>query len=216
MAIFTKGTWQDRVSENITRRALTVVSATGESGIAQGDVITADVARADTTVSVQGTPFSHATMDDLETRISDAFDMTESKVNNSIAGEVLYDSNNNIGSKGIIDGHVTFTLIKNIQDYDYAEIIYRNTRMRDPTYRTTKIFPKYNKNWELWFAYYDDTGNDHYVNFDLKNIYANGTSISTHHVGHGDFASNGRTGTAPGSSRDDTEITKVIGYKNNI
>lgn len=213
MAIFTKGTWQDRVAQYITRRLLTVVSTTDTSGIPQGATITADVARADD-ASILGTPFSKATMDDLETRISDAFDMTESKVNNSIAGEVLYDSNNNIGSKGIINGHVTFTLIKNIQDYDYAEIIYRNTRTS--TYRTTKIFPKYNQNWELWFAYYDDRGNDHYVNFDLKNINANGIYISTHHVGHGDFASNGRTGTDPGSRRDDTEITKVIGYKNNI
>ena len=68
MAVYNKGTWLDRVSENPTRRSLTVTSATGSSGLAVGDVITADVARADTNVSVEGTAFNHTNMDGYETK----------------------------------------------------------------------------------------------------------------------------------------------------
>lgn len=73
MARFERGTWKDRVSTNPSRRSLTVFSSTGSSGLAQGDVITADVARADTDVSTVGTAFNSANMTDLENRIYNKF-----------------------------------------------------------------------------------------------------------------------------------------------
>ena len=111
MAIFTKGTWDDRVSDNITRRALTVVSATGTSGIAQGDVITADIARADTNVSVLGTPFNHNNMDGLEERIKSTFETVKSVT-------VLYNNNSTSGRTS------NFTLSQSCYNFDYLGIYY--------------------------------------------------------------------------------------------
>lgn len=199
---FNKGTWDDRVSDNITRRALTVVSATGTSGIASGDIITADIARADSNVSVVGTPFNHTNMYGLETRIDDAFTSVETKVNLARNGVTLYD--NQSGSGG------TITLSGNIQNYDYAKITYVNNSSW--TFRTTTILPKYNKNWELWFVRFSDS--DGYAVFDFKNIYADGTSISNHHIGYGNFNNDNYTNIH--YAENNTKITKVIGYKNNI
>lgn len=73
MATYEKGTWDDRVSENSSRRSLTIVSYKGTGGLTKGDVITADVVRADSKVSTIGTAFNHENMDDLETRIQNKF-----------------------------------------------------------------------------------------------------------------------------------------------
>lgn len=73
MATYEKGTWDDRESKNPSRRSLKIFSFTGTAGLKEGDVITADVTRADSNVSTIGTAFNHKNMDDLETRIQNKF-----------------------------------------------------------------------------------------------------------------------------------------------
>lgn len=111
MAVYNKGDWYDRVSTNPTRRSLTVFSSTGSSGLAQGDVITADVARADTDVTTEGTAFNHTNMDAYETRVQKIFNIVPSYT-------LLYLNNSQNGMKS------DFTLNAPCNNYTYLGIYY--------------------------------------------------------------------------------------------
>lgn len=75
---FLKKTWVDRISEYPARRRLKKSDGTEE-------VVT--VSREEGTISKEGDSFSAQNMNDLETRVSDAFD----EVNNSLANIKLID-----------------------------------------------------------------------------------------------------------------------------
>lgn len=111
MAVYNKGNWYDRVSTNPTRRSLTVFSSTGSSGLAQGDVITADVARADTDVTTEGTAFNHTNMDAYETRVQKIFNIVPSYT-------LLFLSNKQNGEKS------DFVLNERCDHYTYLGIYY--------------------------------------------------------------------------------------------
>lgn len=71
MAIYTPGTWLDRVSENPTKRSLTIISDSS-STLSASTQLVATVERADTATQ-EGTAFNATNMGALEARIRDAF-----------------------------------------------------------------------------------------------------------------------------------------------
>lgn len=106
MATYEKGTWNDRVSENPSRRSLTIVSSTGTGGLTAGDVITADVVRADSNVSTIGTAFNHENMNALETRIQNKFKEVKGV-------KILFNTNETNGRK------TDFILSEPCNNFDY-------------------------------------------------------------------------------------------------
>jgi len=72
---FTKKTWTDRNVEYPSRRRLVAVSGSSD---------TYDVVRAEGTITQEGDKVNATNMNDLESRISNAIDATETSVNNSI------------------------------------------------------------------------------------------------------------------------------------
>jgi hypothetical protein len=71
VATYTPGAWLDRVSEDPTKRRLTIVSDSS-STLSASTQLVATVERADTATQ-EGTAFNATNMDALETRIEDAF-----------------------------------------------------------------------------------------------------------------------------------------------
>lgn len=71
MATYTPGTWLDRVSEDPTKRKLTIVSDSS-STLSASTQLVATVERADTATQ-EGTAFNATNMYSLETRIENAF-----------------------------------------------------------------------------------------------------------------------------------------------
>lgn len=111
MAVYSKGTWQDRDSQYPSKRALTVVTATGTSGLAAGDVITANVERDEGTITAQGTAFNHTNMDAFEERIRKTFGIVK-------AVTKLYSTNATDGMKE------DFSLLKECNHYDFLGVYY--------------------------------------------------------------------------------------------
>lgn len=106
MATYEKGTWDDRVSEHTSRRSLEITSYKGTGGLTVGDVITADVTRADSNISVIGTAFNHENMNDLETRIQNKFKEVKGV-------KILFNTNDTNGRK------TDFILSEPCNNFDY-------------------------------------------------------------------------------------------------
>lgn len=133
---FLKKIWKDRVTEYPTRRTLKKSDGSTE-------IVT--VERAEGQVSVEGDPFSAATMNDLEDRVADEFESLNSKLENrGSLGIIIRENtdgwnNENIGSANISD----FSWI-HIGNYDatYPDTFFNLCSVPIPVFKNIFTTPK--------------------------------------------------------------------------
>lgn len=120
MAKYIPGIWENRSSTNTNRRSFSITDV-GDSGLTINTTFTADVTRADTSVTEAGTPFNKSTMDSFENRIKTAFD--------KCLGYKYFSVNS---SSGIY-------LSNEIRNYPLLELFYSNGNGTDGIY-SKKIY----------------------------------------------------------------------------
>lgn len=127
MATYTTAEWKDRISEDPTKRSLTIVSDSS-STLSTNTVLTATVARADTATQ-EGTAFNATNMNSLESRINSAMNTC-----------LVYSYLGNINaSSGIY-------LPSTTRDYPLLEIFYGDTAKKDGVHSRKIYIGNYNSN----------------------------------------------------------------------
>lgn len=197
MATYNNGTWEDRVSDYPARRALTVVSSTGSSGLAQGDVITADVVRSEGAVTTVGSSFNKANMDALENRVKNTFATVKSVTQ-------LFSTNATDGRKS------DFALSQRCNNFDYLGVYfvapggqlsgYTEINAKDRTELVCSIsYPNSNHDeWIIRSAYIEIPD---YINMRFRR----NAKIA--------IKTDGTHNTISTSSSETIGITRVVGYK---
>lgn len=207
MAKYTKGTWEDRVSEHPSQRKLTVVSATGSSQLQEDDVIVATVERDEGTVTTTGTAFNHSNMDSFEGRVQSVFDLVKSVTK-------LYVSSDHV--RGTIND---FSLNEDYDKYDYLGVYYCSSGGELSGYTEINTSDVSDRSELVCSLSYPNSSHNEWIMRSAFVIVGYGNNKKSMH-----FQRNGCIKIYPGGnisnvytdSNNLVGITRVVGYKVNV